>query len=136
MAADTAIIRRLQQVGGQGEIRLEITSHAIRSLTNDVAKYAAEAKTEAEAVFERYGQLMYEEAFRLCPEDTGNLRASITLLVEELGYLIFTDVTYAAYVEYGTSRAAAQPFMLPAFQRYKDDLYRDLHAVLVKARGA
>jgi len=66
----------------------------------------------------RLGLKVQRGAKRRCPVDTGRLRASIA---EELGEdgrglveVIGTDVEYGAYVELGTSRAAAQPFLRPA----------------------
>ena len=57
-------------------------------------------------------------AKRLAPVDTGRLRASVTHALEEdvrgLVGVIGTDVEYAPYVELGTSRAGAQPFLRPA----------------------
>lgn len=57
-------------------------------------------------------------AKRLCPVDTGRLRASITHALERdaqgLVGVVGTDVDYAPYVELGTSRAPAQPFLRPA----------------------
>lgn len=57
-------------------------------------------------------------AKRLCPVDTGRLRASITHALEHdtLGFvgIVGTDVEYAPYVELGTERAPAQPFLRPA----------------------
>lgn len=58
-------------------------------------------------------------AKRLCPVDTGRLRASITHSdVDRDGdavkVRVGTNVEYAAYVELGTSRAAAQPYLRPA----------------------
>lgn len=57
-------------------------------------------------------------AKQLCPVDTGRLRSSIT---NELGQdaeglvaVIGTNVEYAPYIELGTSKMAAQPFLLPA----------------------
>ena len=55
-------------------------------------------------------------AKRACPVDTGNLRNSITHAVEsaEDSVYVGTGVEYAPYVELGTSRTAAQPFLRPA----------------------
>lgn len=65
-------------------------------------------------------------AKRLCPVDTGRLRSSIGFdlvydsrgLVGRVGSGIGVGggdtVEYAAYIEYGTSRMAAQPFLRPA----------------------
>lgn len=57
-------------------------------------------------------------AKRLCPVDTGRLRASITHALDRdsqgLVGVVGTDVDYAPYVELGTSKAGAQPFLRPA----------------------
>lgn len=54
----------------------------------------------------------------LCPVDTGRLRSSITNTLTTDGDgvvgIVGTDVEYAPYVEMGTSRMPAQPFLLPA----------------------
>lgn len=59
-------------------------------------------------------------AKRLCPVDTGRLRSSITNEIGQDGgglvALIGTNVEYAPYVELGTSKMAAQPFLLPALE--------------------
>lgn len=59
-------------------------------------------------------------AKQLCPVDTGRLRSSITnqLGTDGGGLLavIGTNVEYAPYVELGTSKAPAQPFLLPALE--------------------
>lgn len=57
-------------------------------------------------------------AQHLCPVDTGRLRASITweMGADSLGLLamVGSDVEYAPFVELGTSRMRAQPFLRPA----------------------
>lgn len=51
-----------------------------------------------------------------CPVDTGNLRNSITneVVQSEKAVHIGTNVEYAAYVELGTVRTKAQPYLRPA----------------------
>ena len=50
------------------------------------------------------------------PVDTGNLRNSITheVVQSEKAVHIGTNVEYAAYVELGTVRTKAQPYLRPA----------------------
>lgn len=52
----------------------------------------------------------------ICPVDTGRLRNSITHAVEETENAAYvgTNVEYAAYVEMGTSRMRARPYLKPA----------------------
>lgn len=55
-------------------------------------------------------------AKRACPVDTGNLRNSITHEIDPSDNAVYigTNVEYAPYVELGTSRRKAQPFLRPA----------------------
>lgn len=53
-------------------------------------------------------------AKRKCPVDTGNLRNSITHVTDRRSAYVGTNVEYAAYVELGTSRTQAQPYLRPA----------------------
>lgn len=62
------------------------------------------------------------EAFakRLCPVDTGRLRSSIHVeQISPTSIFVGTDVYYAGYVEFGTSKMQAQPFMRPAIEATK-----------------
>lgn len=62
-----------------------------------------------------------------CPVDTGNLRASITY--ENGGFqkaFVSTNVIYAPFVEWGTSRQAPQPYLYPAYEDAKKDLMEAL----------
>lgn len=61
------------------------------------------------------------EARRRAPVDTGYLRSSITVGLEQMGgNVVVGEVTaganYAAYVENGTTRQSPQPFMRPALE--------------------
>lgn len=55
--------------------------------------------------------------------DTGNLVNSITHVVDDGGLYagIGTNVEYAPYVEMGTSRAAAYPYLRPAAENHMDE---------------
>ena len=59
-------------------------------------------------------------AKRLCPVDTGRLRASIAWRMERdwrgLCAIVGTNVSYAAPIEFGTRRMRAQPFLRPALR--------------------
>lgn len=65
---------------------------------------------------ETIGLLAEGYATDLCPVDTGNLVGSITHAVAagEKAVYIGTNVEYAPYVELGTSKMAAQPYLRPA----------------------
>jgi HK97 gp10 family phage protein len=57
-----------------------------------------------------------ETARRLVPVRTGQLKASIGATVDraDLRLVVYADAPHAAFVELGTSRMAARPFLRPA----------------------
>lgn len=56
-------------------------------------------------------------AVSICPQDTGTLARSITMQrVGDNHYRVGTPVHYAPFVEFGTKRMAAQPFLGPALE--------------------
>lgn len=60
------------------------------------------------------------EAENNCPVDTGFLRS--TVFVQQAGEDVEIGFTaeYASYVEFGTYKMAAQPFLRPAFDEAED----------------
>lgn len=82
---------------------------------------------------EEIGLLAENYAAKKCPVDTGNLRGSITYEVDAGGNAVYigTNVEYAPYVELGTSRQKAQPFLRPAASEHGAQYRR----VLEKALG-
>lgn len=66
------------------------------------------------SALEKIGLMAEGYAKKKCPVDTGNLRNSITHQVDGDAVYIGTNVEYAPYVELGTSRQKAQPFLRPA----------------------
>ena len=78
--------------------------------------------SQLQAAFEECGMDAEYYATKACPVDTGRLRASITHEVEGVGrgiqMVIGTNVEYAPYVEDGTTRQTAQPFIKPSISEH------------------
>jgi HK97 gp10 family phage protein len=62
--------------------------------------------------------------------DTGYMRASVrgTATVNQIK--LDAGAEYSEYVEYGTSRMAAQPFMEPAMEQVKEKVVDELGRIL------
>lgn len=79
---------------------------------------------------------MADGARRLCPVDTGDLKASISARSEAAADgaegVVTAGAAHAVYVELGTSHMAARPFLLPACQAERGAL---LEAVARAVRG-
>ena len=105
------------------------------SVKQDNAKQvAAGIESAVDAALEKIGLLAEGYAIKKCPVDTGHLRGSITHEVDFDGGAVYigTNVEYAPYVELGTSRQKAQPFLRPAASEHGAQ-YRQ---VLKKALGS
>jgi HK97 gp10 family phage protein len=63
---------------------------------------------------EKIGLVAEGYAKKLAPVDTGRLRNSISHEVDGQDVYIGSNVEYAPYVELGTARQKAQPFLKPA----------------------
>lgn len=61
-------------------------------------------------------------AKNLTPVDTGNLRNSITHEMEKAEARVGTNVEYAPFVELGTVKMAAQPYLNPALEANKGNI--------------
>jgi HK97 gp10 family phage protein len=78
---------------------------------------------------------VHAHAVRVCPYKTGNLRRSISLdLVESsptrVVVAIGTDVEYAPWLEFGTSRMTPRPYLRPALELESRGVVRDLHTAI------
>ena len=86
------------------------------------------AKDEAVArALEAIGIQAEGDVAMITPKDTGRLQASITheTRPDEEAVYIGTNVEYAAYVEYGTKKMEAQPYLRPGIQNNLDT-YRQI----------
>ena len=94
-----------------GEVRVRVDPGA-------VSRYMAGPEVERELA--RRAVKVEGAAKRLCPVDTGRLRASITHSIDRDGRgplaYIGTNVEYAIFVELGTRFMRAQPFLRPALR--------------------
>lgn len=78
-------------------------------------------KSQITVALEAVGLQGEAYAKRYCPVDTGRLRNSITHTTDEDSAYIGTNVEYAPYVEYGTSKTIAQPFLEPAATGHSEE---------------
>ena len=72
------------------------------------------------------------DAKQLCPVDTGRLRSSIKALTDrdKMAALVGSNVEYAAFVELGTNKQEAHPYLYPAFFKNMHKLFDRLTKIL------
>jgi HK97 gp10 family phage protein len=93
---------------------IKFTSHAPEVLDG--------MKAAAARALETCGGVAEGHAKRACPVDTGNLRNSIThQQIDEKTELIGSAVSYASFVELGTVKMRARPYLRPAVENHRSE---------------
>ena len=89
---------------------------------SNLREVQAELRHRRERATEAIGLYVEGEAKLLTPVDTGNLRSSISHKSDDEKAVIGTNTDYSEFVEKGTSRQKAQPFLTPAAENNKDKI--------------
>lgn len=89
---------------------------ALEIRTDNTELVVSEINEAVLRALEQIGMAAEGYAKDLCPVDTGNLRNSITHTVDDENGAAYigSNVEYAPYVELGTVKQDAQPFLKPA----------------------
>ena len=101
-----------------------------RAFLASLDKYQEDVLEGLQQDIEKAALTLEKNAKQNCPVDTGKLRASITTEVGNLEAEVGTNVEYALYVEFGTSKQSAQPFMRPALDKAITQLNKDMAKTL------
>lgn len=102
--------------------------------TRVLDKITAEIQPKASKVVNKYGLAITGEAAKNAPLDTGALRSSITsesMMTGDMSFTVQDGVNYGIFQELGTSKMAAQPFLLPAVEAWRQK-FLDAFAELFK----
>lgn len=92
--------------------------------TSNKAAILRSAKASIDRALEILGGTAEGYAKQLCPVDTGNLRNSIAherSTSEENTMLVGSNVHYAPFVELGTVKMTARPYLRPAIENHTSE---------------
>ena len=78
---------------------------------------ANKINTANKKIMEEACLLVEGDAKKLCPVDTGRLRASITHEIDGLTGYVGSNVEYSRAVELGTEKQSPQPYLRPALHK-------------------
>ena len=83
---------------------------------------------EVKKIVRKHGAELQKNAKRNAPIDTGTLKRSIGLEIENAGLSAEVEPKedYSAYVELGTRFMQAQPYLMPAFNEQKEEFKKDM----------
>lgn len=107
--------------------------------------FDASLKRYGRAVTRRVAQAVAAHALavdrtakHLAPVDTGflrrNIRADVAAVLTDLRATVVSGASYSSFVEFGTSRMAARPFLFPAAESERRAFYASLRAAVRGAR--
>ena len=96
-------------------------SNGISMIKSNVDEYLKQVDAAKARGLEAVGLTAERYAKALCPVDTGRLRNSISHEVHGDSVYIGTNVEYAVYVEKGTRKMQAYPYLKPAAQDHADE---------------
>ena len=81
-----------------------------------IEPYITKQEIKANKALDVVGEYVRTEAKVRVPVDTENLQDSIVTDKEHLAVGIGTNVEYGPYVEYGTEKMGAQPYLGPSIE--------------------
>jgi len=98
----------------------------IEAACKSIDKQIADLEKRADGVFQKAGELWEKEAKARARVRTGRMKSLIQYVHTGLGGLGISPAWYSPYVEFGTYRNKAYPFVLPAFEIAKRFLWAEL----------
>lgn len=105
---------------------IHVDTSEVRELARDLAAAPGKIQRRAPEAIRTTANAIQRDARRLAPRLTGALRNSIRSDIGALSATIGTDLYYAGYQEFGTSKMSPNPYMRPAFARNIGRLEKEL----------
>jgi HK97 gp10 family phage protein len=98
---------------------------------SNIPRIVARSEKNLAAVVRKAAFSVEAHAKLLAPVDTGLLR-KLTQAMQEgpVTWIVAVGAEYGVYVEFGTSRAPAQPFLTPAFEQVVSEFGGELKKVI------
>lgn len=111
-------------------IKVSLDKRTMKDLQRKLDKAPENIRRGAQYEIERAAFAIETGAKRRTPVKTGRLRSSLRTDVKKLAADIGTNVEYAPFVELGTVRQSAQPFLFPAYEQERRKLIKNLMQLL------
>lgn len=99
-------------------MRIRFDNKEISRLATDLNGAGRRAESRCKTIVKRTGNAVVREAQKVVPVDTGALKNSLHVDVspDSLGFEAGSQLGYSGWVEFGTTRMAPQPYLVPSFE--------------------
>jgi len=117
---------------------ITVKLEGIEDLIRKVKSYQVIKKEAIRIALVRGGLQVELAAKEMCAVDTGRLRGSITTdkrYIQKFLVMVGTNVDYGPYVEHGTKKMDARPYLFPAFFMFEGEIIKDIKKILDKKEG-
>lgn len=111
-------------------IHVDVEWEGLDELIDLFERYEEQVPQNVTATYAEVGQHSKQVMDVHTPVDTGHLKSRNQLETEQFGFTLKNDAEYSAYVEYGTTRMSAQPYLAPATEFARQELSRQLPKTL------
>jgi HK97 gp10 family phage protein len=111
------------------QIQIDVDDQATPMLEAALARI----QDQINAGLDEAGNEIVIYAQQIVPVRTGRLRSSITYTVADGQLIIMATAPYALYVEFGTRKMRAEPYIRPAIDAYMDALTSSLAEQILDA---
>lgn len=104
----------------------------ILNLDKCIKKFEGYEKIDLMPVIKESARKVQRSARDTAPVDSGDLKRSIKTkhYPKQQSSVVYTTLEYASYVEFGTSKMAAQPYMRPALNRHRAGINQSIKKYL------
>lgn len=112
---------------------MSVTIEGWERIQNFLNLFSSEVRKSGDELVELAAEMTANEARHLVPVRTGRLQRSIEVM--RLGFMMwkaFSDLYYAGYVEFGTSRMHARPYFRPAWAMVEPRLTEALYSLIAQ----
>jgi HK97 gp10 family phage protein len=110
----------------------------VRELQRDLRRLGEAAKEAKAEAARKWAEAVADDARADIPVDSGLAKSSLAAVSDEDSAAVGVwnpDAYYASMVEHGTESMAAQPYLVPAFERHTEDPARFLRAEIERRMG-
>lgn len=115
-------------------VTLDIPQAEVNKMMRQVRAWQAHKRAQIIDLIEETTRAIAKDAKARAPESSGTLKKKIRALLKhvasDLSGHVVADVFYAKFVELGTQKAAAHPYMLPAYEAAIPEFLSKLRAIL------
>jgi len=118
-----------------GQVRLQVAATIELEDLDELPDEQSQAlEEEVHNIVENAGDSMVTYAQGIVPVRTGNLMASIFADVDEdnLSVTIGATTDYASFIEYGTAKMRAQPFLQPAADVGEEEMNARIEEAIIQ----